>query len=131
MLLVKTFLKESTIVGAGIGCFANEFISAGTQIWKFNPYIDRLIQPIELKNFSILENEFIKTYSFMHNGFFYLCADNARFFNHSIDKYNTLDPVEDKHATYAKIDINIGEEIISNYGNFGITEEDKKFNLEL
>ncbi len=38
MLLVKTKVKESKI--HGLGLFADEFISQGTEIWKFTPRFD-------------------------------------------------------------------------------------------
>lgn len=123
MLLVKTYIRNSTIEGAGIGCFAAEFIPKGTKIWEMNPLLDRLITQEEFEGFSELEKVFIDVYGYKHNGVYYLCIDNARFFNHSSSDCNTLDPED--NMTYAKVDIHPDDEILSDYTNFGVTEEDK------
>lgn len=122
-------MAPSTIPGAGNGCFAAEFIPKGTLIWKLNPTLDQIYTEHNLLMMTDLEQEFVKTYAYMHNDLYFLCIDNARFFNHSIDDCNTHDP-SDEYATYAARDINPGEEILSDYRNFGSTENDKKTNLE-
>lgn len=130
MLLVKTYIKESTIPGAGMGCFSSEFIPKGAKIWELNTKLDRVITQSEFDSFTDLEKEFIKIYSYKYNNTYHLCIDNARFFNHHDINYNTLDP-DDELATYAKEDIYPDQEIISNYHNFGISESDKEFNVLL
>ena len=127
MLLVKTYIDKSIIPNAGLGCFSQEFISKGTKIWEYKPEIDREFDEIK-ESFSELEKSFIETYAFAHNQKLYLCVDNARFFNHSSKLFNTIDPVG-SNCTYAARDINIGEEIISDYSSFGDTDFDKEFNL--
>jgi hypothetical protein len=129
MLLVKTHLKESTIPEAGVGCFASEFIRKGTKIWLFNPDIDRRITQEQFKKFSKMEQEFLSMYCYMHQGDYYLCADNGRFFNHSTNPNTYESP--DEQATFAMIDINIGDEILSDYAAFGDTAEDRMFNTIL
>ena len=130
MLLVKTYIKESSIPNAGMGCFANEFIPKGTKIWELKPNLDRIITQEEFDTYTELEKEFILIYSYMYEGTYHLCIDNARFFNHSSKNHKTLDPT-DELVTYAKRDIEKHEEILSDYRNFGITEDDKKFNSEV
>ena len=130
MLLVKTYIKESSIPGAGMGCFANEFIPKGTKIWELKSDLDRIITQNEFNSYTELEKEFVLIYSYIYNGTYHLCIDNARFFNHSSTDFNTLDPT-DELATYAKRDIQKDEEILSDYRNFGITEKDKQFNSEI
>jgi SET domain-containing protein len=130
MLLIETFIAASTIPNAGLGCFANEFVPKGTKIWELNSSLDRTITFDELSLLTELEQRFVKTYAYSHNEVLYLCIDNARFFNHSNEAYNTYDP-SDEFCTYASRDINIGEEIISDYSSFGVTDDDKQFNLEL
>jgi SET domain-containing protein len=128
MLLVKTKLEESKIPNAGIGCFAAEFIEAGTKIWEFSPEIDRVYKQNDLNNLSLLELEFLDKYSYRNNNLYYLCVDNGRFINHS----NNPNTKEDNkiQATYASVDINIGEEIVSNYCDFGVNSGDYLHNCE-
>lgn len=130
MLLVKTFIKDSLIPGAGLGCFAGEFIERGRKIWELHPNMDRIISKIEFEKLPDIEKEFVVTYGYMYNGDFHLCIDNARFFNHSIENCNTIDPSSEM-ATYAKRDINIGEEILSNYLNFGLNSSDVDWMLKI
>lgn len=130
MLKVKTYLKESTINNAGLGCFAAESILKGQLIWEFNPEVDRVFNEVGVKILSDIERDFVKTYSFKYDDMYYLCVDNARFFNHSIDNCNTYDPYTDGLRTYAARDINVGEELLSDYHMFGKTYEDEKFNTD-
>ena len=74
----------------------------------------------------MLTKEFIFKYSFKYRGTYYLCVDNAKFFNHS-ENPNTLDPL-DSNRTYALVDIQIGEEIVSDYSNFSDNSDDILFN---
>jgi SET domain-containing protein len=126
MMLVKTYIKESTIPEAGLGCFAAEFIPKDTLIWIFNPSLDRDLSEHQLGGFSSLEKDFIKTYAYKHNGYYYLCIDNGRFINHA-DNPNTYESKQ-MQATYALKDIAEGEEILSNYAEFGITQDDLRYN---
>jgi SET domain-containing protein len=127
MMLVPTNLSISEITGAGIGCFSQNFIPAGTKIWEFNSQIDRVFSQEEVEEFPLIERIFVYKYSYMLGGRLFLCVDNGRFFNHS-ESPNTWES-KDSQATYALRDIQPGEEIVSNYLNFGVTEEDHKFNL--
>lgn len=127
-LVVKTYLGVSPIPGAGIGCFAGQFIPVGTLIWKLNSAIDRMYTQGDIDRLSELEKEFVYKYSYKHHGLYWLCVDNARFFNHSSDNFNTLDPDDNTYITVARRDIQEGEEILSDYNSFGNTEDDKKFN---
>jgi SET domain-containing protein len=127
MMLVPTYLSLSPIPHAGIGCFAQDFISAGTKIWEYTPILDRTFTQEAVEPLSLLERQFIYKYSYMLNGVLFLCVDNGRFINHS-ETPNTWEGKESQ-ATYALVDIRPGEEIVSNYANFGITKEDHEFNL--
>lgn len=129
MLLVKTFVTRSIIPGAGNGCFAAEAIPKGTKIWEFNPFLDRVFTEQNVKTMNDLDAEFVNTYAYKHNGLYFLCVDNARFFNHSDDRFNTIDP-NDEYATYALRNIHKGEEMLSNYATFGVTEDDLKHNMD-
>lgn len=126
-LLVKTFLQTSTIPEAGIGCFAGEFIPKGTKIWELNTAVDRIYTEQDYQRLSELEKQFVNIYAYKHHNLYFVCVDNARFFNHSVDNCNTIDP-STEYTTYASKDINQGEEILSNYFKFGSSDEDAEFN---
>ena len=125
-MIIKTYLKESTIPGAGLGCFAAEFIPKDALIWIFNPGLDRDLSEYQLLGFTKIEQEFVKSYAYKHNGYYYLCVDNGRFINHA-DSPNTYESKR-MQATFALKDIQKDEEILSNYTEFGVTPEDLKHN---
>ena len=129
MLRVKTYLDKSLIPGAGIGCFAKELIVKDQLIWEFDPFFDQVYTQENLDNTDDITRQFIKTYCFKQNDLYYLCVDNGRFFNHS-ETPNTLD-LPNTNKTYALRDIQPGEEILSDYATFGISEDDAEFNLTL
>jgi hypothetical protein len=130
MLKIKTRLKENTIPGAGIGLFTNEFIAKDTIIWEFTHNVDKCYTEDEFSKFNELEKEFLITYCFMFNGIYYLCVDNARFFNHSNNPncYSSEFNVNNLGYTKALRDIQPGEELLDNYQAFGLNEQDMKFN---
>lgn len=114
MLLVKTKLGISQI--HGIGCFADEPISKGTLIWKFNALVDKKFSEKELHTLPTNIRNSLMEYMYKENGAYILCGDNARFFNHSEDP-NTDDSIDFPNTRAAK-DILIGEEITSDYRTF-------------
>lgn len=89
-LLVKTFIQESKIPNAGIGCFAAEFIPQGTKIWELNTALDRIYTQQDLDRLSELEQKFVQIYAYKHHDLYFLCVDNGRFFNHSKDNFIQL-----------------------------------------
>ena len=130
MLRVKTKLAESKIEGAGTGLFADEFIPKDTIIWEFVPNLDVSYTEEEFQNMTGLDKEFLTKYCFKYLGNYYLCVDNARFFNHS-DTPNCYSSDFNENSlgyTRALRDIQKGEEMTDDYLGFGFTEEDKKFN---
>jgi SET domain-containing protein len=130
MLRVKTQLKESKIKGAGIGLFADEFIPKDTIIWEYDSKIDNAYLQEEYDKVTGLDKEFLKRYCFKYLGVYYLCVDNARFFNHS-DAPNCYSADFNKiNLGYTKAlrDIEVGEELTDDYLGFGFTKEDKEFN---
>lgn len=129
MMQVKTFLDKSSIEGAGIGLFAGEFIPKDTIVWAIDS-MDNIYTHEEVQAMNPLYKEFIDIYSFMFNGKYILCVDNARFFNHS-DSPNCYSADFNEFTlgcTRAKRDIEIGEELTDNYSLFGFTDEDKQYN---
>lgn len=125
MLKVDTFTAQSEIHGKGL--FAAEFIPKGTIIWKFDPEFDKVISESEFLSLEGNERDHWEIYSFRFNNEFYLCGDDGIYFNHKETDYNCdEDPVN--NTTIANRDIQKGEELTTNYENFGITKEDRLFN---
>jgi uncharacterized protein len=115
MLLVKTYIGQSSINGMGL--FADQFIPKGTVIWRFNPDLDRIYPKSMVKDMedSFLKS-FLKRYCYLDEDkkkpYYVLCVDDARFMNHS-DNPNTSNG--DGDQTINNRDIQPSEEITCNY----------------
>ncbi len=120
MLIVPTLVKQSTV--AGLGLFADRYIAKGTIIWKFNPVIDILYTPEEVKNMQEEVRSIIMHFAFLSkvSGMYVLPIDSDRFMNHSLN--NNIDSVfvdgERELLGVANRDIQAGEEILANYMTF-------------
>jgi uncharacterized protein len=118
MLLVKTKLGISSIPGAGLGCFAAQFIQHGQPMWCLNTKFDMVLIKEEIYNLSdACRAETIKhVYYDIKIDRYILCSDSARFYNHS-DTPNTgpLYDGFDGDTDYALRDIHVGEEILCDY----------------
>lgn len=118
MLLVKTKVKNSDV--HGLGLFADEFIPKGTAIWKLNSKFDLLLSKDDVKNLSDAVQAQVLHYGYFDENYqmYVLCSDDARFFNHS-NTPNCLDKmVGSEDMTIALRDIEIGEELTSDYSTF-------------
>ena len=120
MLLVRTYLDRSSI--HGLGLYAGEDIRAGTLILELMDGFDFVVDPATLEKMPPVAREWIDRYGYLcepRNGYV-ICADDARFFNHSADP-NT------KSTSYlhtvALRDIEMGEELTCNYFEFDQTAE--------
>lgn len=115
MLCIRTKVQPSEV--SGLGLFADENITKGTVIWKFEPRLDLLISKEDIEVMSKPAKEQIYNYAYLDRKYnkFLLCGDDARFFNHSID-CNCDDSNED--ITIASRDIKKGEELTVNYSTF-------------
>lgn len=136
MLLVRTLLGVSGI--DGIGLFADEDIPAGTVVWRFDPALDQRFSEETLSQLPVGAREQIEKYSYRekHSGLYVLCADDARFFNHSaepncIDIYERGpdDPDDEHDVTLALGDIKRGEELTCDYSLFDQDMLDGKYEL--
>lgn len=114
MLLVKTKIKESLI--NGIGLFADEFIPRGATIFKESIFTKHFTES-EYELLPKLQKEFLNHYCYFLGGIWRCSLDNDRFINHS-DNPNTLEV--DEITTVALIDINIDDEITTNYSIIGM-----------
>lgn len=90
MLLVETYLAPSRI--QGIGLFTRDAIPAGTKIWEFTQGFDQELSQEEVERLSDPCRERVLNYAYYNaqKMRFVLCADDARFMNHS-EHPNVLD----------------------------------------
>lgn len=121
MLLIKVKVGASKI--SGIGLFADQFISKGTLIWKFQPQFDLRIDKSELDKLPVVARQAFLKYCYRNltTKKYVLCFDDARFFNHS-DTPNCIEEPspdgEEEGITVAARDILPGEELTANYNDF-------------
>lgn len=120
MMLVQARKSQSPI--HGIGLFAAEFIAEGTPTWRFIAGIDQAIHPDVVERVPPASRSAFLTYAYLdiRTGLYVLCADDARFMNHS-DEPNVrgdygLDPVFG--VDVAARDIQPGEELLCDYRTF-------------
>ena len=116
MMLIPTYVAPSEIEGVGV--FAAEPISAGTLIWQLEPRLDRLIPAAEVPGLPGVLQDFVERYSYPYPhdpSKLIVEVDNGRFMNHS-DAPNTV--FSDPDAGFTLRDIEAGEELTCNYGEF-------------
>lgn len=119
MMLVRTYLSNSTIEGVGI--FAAEPIKAGDVIWCLEPKFDVFFTEEDIEKLPPHMQDFIARYCYPHlrkPGVWVLELDNGRFMNHS-ERPNT--DFTEFETGYAIRDIAAGEEITCNYYEFDPT----------
>lgn len=137
MLLVKTRVGTSKI--EGLGLFAAEFIKKGKDIWRFMPGFDLMIHKDFMEYYLSDETvRQIKHYGHREGDLYYLDSDDGRFFNsvpnpntEAIDPNGILDGSKQMIPNHyvvmvAARDIQEGEEITCNYGEFDDDFKDKK-----
>lgn len=120
MLLVKTRTGPSPIAGTGL--FAAETIPAGAPIWRFKEGFDEAFTREQLGALDERAWEKLRTYAYLSrkSGRYILCADDARFINHSRtpNTTNRSESGEPEVVTRAARDIPPGEEITADYNEF-------------
>ena len=120
MLLVKTKIGPSQINGTGL--FADEFIPKDRLIWRFKKGFDIRVDKKYPETLEEPAKSFFMKYAYQNPKTlnYVLCADDARFFNHS-DSANTRcveDPEDEDTANIASRDIQKGEELFVDYREF-------------
>lgn len=124
---VSCSIRESSVPGIGQGVFAEEFIPAGTLVWKYargiNVHIYRDASEVRqrLSELEPQDQRFFMTHVYMVGGVLNEILDDARMWNHS-DAPNTgygPDGADsDFFSSYASRDIEAGEELFDDYGRY-------------
>lgn len=120
MMMVNTYVAPSKI--NGLGLFAAEPIKAGTLVWKFDPRWDLIFSRREVQFMLQFRLEYVRKYAYLDAVGYILCADNAKYFNHSDDP-NVTAPAGFTDDVAAR-DIGADEEMTVDYRLFD--EEDQK-----
>jgi SET domain-containing protein len=120
MLLVKTYINKSPI--HGIGLFAAEFIPKDTLVWKMSD-LDLMIEKETFKFLPETAQEYLRKHGDWDKELqkITMSFDNDKFMNHSF----TPNIRYDNQKTFAKRDIQIGEEMTINYYEFDESADDK------
>ena len=121
MLLIKTKVGPSKI--SGFGLIAAEFIPAGTPVWTLVRWFDLVLTKDQMESLPEPARERFHNYDYvdMNTGEYILCADEARFLNHSETPNIGWVPSSDypeEGVDVALKDILEGEEITINYKNY-------------
>jgi SET domain-containing protein len=115
MFVVRVYVAPSPI--HGLGCFAAEPIHQGQLVWQFDPRLDLRIPLAEFDNFPPATQEFLKRLTYVEQiqgvDYMVLCADQAKFVNHS-NSPNLIDS-PDGTLEWAAQDIAADEELTCNY----------------
>lgn len=120
MLLVRTEKRPSAI--HGLGLFAADLIPAGTPTWRFTPGLDQALHPATVKQLNSHNLPWFMMYAYwdIRTGLYVLCADDARYMNHS--ESPTVVGDYDQEPVFgldvAVRDIEPGEELTCDYRTF-------------
>ncbi|MAL09724.1 MAG: SET domain-containing protein-lysine N-methyltransferase [Maricaulis sp.] len=121
MLLVETYVDASAIEGVGV--FAAQPVAKGTQVWRFEPTLDRALRAGEVQALPPAARAFLDRYAYVHpddRTIYMLDGDHGRFMNHADDP-NT--DYAQGYAGFAVRDIAAGEELTCDYGQFYSSHE--------
>ena len=124
MLRVKTKIGPSKTHGTGV--FADQFIPKGTTIWEFTHGFDLYVKSQDIEGLPAPARAQMLKYCYRdkRTGDYILCADDARFFNHS-EAPNTIDMPGPEGRTLAARDIAAGEELTCDYHLFDADAHEK------
>ena len=120
MICVKTYLDKSAL--HGIGIFAAERIVKGTLVWVYNSNVDWLTSEEQLQLLSRPCQEQIRKYAYFDEtrNALVMCGDDGRHMNHS--NTPSCSDTDIIGSTTAARDIEIGEELTSDYASFTSTQ---------
>lgn len=113
-MTIETILHET--LTKGIGLFTKQEIKKGDVVYIDDKNFDKIIPKMEYDRYTIIQKKYIDEYASYISSIdsFYLCCDNARFFNHS-ESPNTK---YINNKCIAVRDIKIGEELTGDYREF-------------
>jgi SET domain-containing protein len=114
MLLFKTEVKVATDPRMGLGLFATEFIPKDSVVWEFVKGIDIKVSIDKVEQLSEAQQEYFYKYGWIKGKYYFSSADLSNFVNHS----NEPNIKNIKKITVALRDIQPGEELFENYGEF-------------
>ena len=123
-LIVPTYIRITD--KKGIGLFSKEFIPNKNCIYYTDSFFDKVFDSNEVENFIPLHKNFIYEYASFNKKEqqWYLCSDNARYFNHSFTPNTFYD--EKTKKVFTLRDIYPDEELTSNYEQFCDDFKDNK-----
>ncbi len=101
------------------------FLPEGTIVWDFTPGLDMELDPDYVETLPEQMQKFLDHFGYLdfHFNKYILCADNARFTNHSDEPNITADYERGKYGPdIATRDIEPGEEITADYSQFEKSE---------
>ena len=125
MLVIKNYIEKSEI--NGLGLFAGQDIKEGDIVWFLDPVTDSIFTKEEfeklLNSMDEDNKEKFEKWSYIRKDTtVVLCADNAKFMNHS----NNPNIKCNGQYDVALGDIKVGEEIMCNYNEFHIELNNKE-----
>jgi SET domain-containing protein len=115
MFKYKTEVKVATNPIMGLGLFAKEFIPKDSIVWEFIDGVDIRITKEKFDTLNEAQKEYFYRYTWQKSdGCYYSSCDLTNFINHS-NKPN-LKIIDD--IVIALVDIEVGDELFENYGEF-------------
>ena len=129
-MLIKTVLKPSPI--SGLGLFSVDDIAKDTCVWEWHHGFDMVIPKRYFDSSPESVKTFLLKYAVLVGDMIYLCADDARFVNHSNTPNICIsDPVGEPEIMNAAMrDILAGEELTIDYATIDQWYPDYKDNLK-
>lgn len=121
MMQVKHYIAVSPIHGLGV--FAAEDIPSGTVVWRYTEGRDFTLSQSEYGQLPEKSRNWIRHFGYYNEseGGWVVCADEARFMNHSLQNN-----VGDRGVfTVALSDIPVGTELTCNYYDFDTSAAEK------
>ncbi len=133
--MVKTRIGPSTVKGAGLGLFADQFIPKKTTTWRFMPGLDLVVPEDTLLQLSEAARAQFLNYCYVDKftKHFILCFDDERFINHSKtpNVIQTMAHSEAEGFEVAARDIQKGEELFCDYEDFDFDSYRKLHRLDI
>lgn len=122
---IKFQIKKSSIPGAGLGIFADQFVTKGDLVWLFLKQYNVLYhsseeykQILSTMDYDRARDYIAHTYVYDENIVAYEFENSAgRYMNHS--KNGNIISSEDDYNSYAARDIQKGEELTWDYVEYG------------